>query len=61
MALLNTWRWRVGVRAGQPEDIMDIGGEEAVTAMHVLARVEVLVKSIHYGRHDFEGSLAQID
>lgn len=39
---------------------MDVGGQQAVASVHVLAGVQVLMKPVYYGRHDLEGCLAQI-
>lgn len=39
---------------------MDVRREQAVAAMHVLAGVQVLMKPVHDGCHDFERRLAQI-
>lgn len=57
----DTWRGRVGVVAGQPENIMDVGGQQAIAAVNVLVGVQVLVQPVGDGRHDLEGCLSQID
>lgn len=39
---------------------MDVGGQQAVAAVHVLVGVQVFVQPVGDGRHDLEGCLAQI-
>lgn len=39
---------------------MDVGGQQAVAAVHVLIGVQVLVQPVGDRRHDLEGRLAQI-
>ena len=44
----------------QAEDVGDVGGQEAVAAMHVLAAVQVLMEPVDHRCHDLEGSLPQV-
>lgn len=39
---------------------MDVGREEAVAAVHVLAGVQIFMQTVHYGCHCLERSLAKI-
>lgn len=39
----DTWRGRVGVIAGQPEHVVNVGGQQAIAAVHVLVGVQVFM------------------
>lgn len=56
---VGTWRGRFGVRVGQPEDVVDVGGEQAVAAMLVLG-IQVLVQAVDDGGHGLKGDLTEV-
>lgn len=39
---------------------MNVGREEAVPAVHVLAGVQIFMQTVYYGCHRLESSLAKI-
>lgn len=55
-----TWGRRVRVHVGQTEDVVNVGREEAVAAMHVLAGVQIFMQTVYNGCHCLKRSLAEI-
>lgn len=54
------WGRSVRVHVGQTEDVVNVGREEAVAAMHVLAGVQIFMQTVYYGCHCLKRSLAKV-